>query len=84
MTTVVIGPATICHGGGHVHTSWQINGAGPVRDVHYDTDDLRGSPSIEEVREAVRTMLRGHIMGMTRAQARAVLEAGITIAIEAT
>ena len=83
MTTVVIAPATLCAGGGHVHTSWQIN-AGPVRAVPYGADDLRGTPSTEEVREAVSTILRGHLSGMTRPQARALLEAGITITIGAT
>lgn len=83
MTTVTIGAATICAGGGHVHTSWQLN-SGPVRDVDYITDDLRGTPGLDEVKDAIRTILRGHIMGMSRAQARAALEAGITITIAAT
>ena len=81
MTTITISPSTICTGGGHVHTSWQLN-VGPVRQVVYDTDELRGSPSLEEAHAAVRTIIRAHIMGLTRAQARTILEAGISVTIE--
>jgi hypothetical protein len=82
MTTITI-TSTVCAGGGHVHVNWRLN-SGQVREVVYDTDDLRGTPSREETEQALRTILRGHLMGLTRPQARTLLEAGITIAIEAT
>lgn len=83
MTTVTLITTGICAGGGHVNMTWQLN-AGPVRVVQFEADDLRGTPSLDEVREAVRHILRGHMSGMSRAASRALLEAGITITIAAT
>lgn len=82
MATIAV-TATICGGGGHVHASARVNGGAP-RTGEWDTDDLRGTPSAEEVEIAVRTMLRLHCMGMTRVQARNALLAGITITTAAT
>lgn len=83
MATISIAVTGICAGGGHVSATVQLN-AGQARPVMWDADDLRGSPTQEEMRDAVRTILRAHLMGMTRAQARAALEAGITVGVGAT
>jgi hypothetical protein len=82
MTTITM-TGTACTGGGHVTLTWQLN-AGQSRVVVYDTDDLRGTPPREEAEQAIRTILRAHLAGLTRAQARNLIEAGITITIEAT
>jgi hypothetical protein len=82
MTTITLA-GTICAGGGHVHVNWRLN-AGQLREAVYDTEDLRGTPSRDETEQALRTILRGHLTGLTRVQARTLLEAGITVTIEAT
>jgi hypothetical protein len=77
MATITIG-GTLCAGGDHFSATVQLN-AGQVRQTTYDTDELRATPTVEEIRDAVRVMLRAHMMNMTRAQAVAAIQGGITI-----
>ena len=80
MATITISNASVCSGGGHVAATAQLN-ALPARVVHWLADELRATPSADELRDAAAVMIRAHLMGMTRAQARTVLEAGLTITV---
>lgn len=74
--------ATTCVGGGHVHASVRLNG-GTAREVVYDTDDIRRSTTVDELKDAVRALLSAHCMGMTLAQVKTAVEAGVVIGIGA-
>ena len=82
MATLTVSNVTLCAGGGHVHADVRLN-QGQARSVAWDADDLRASPSAQDVLDAVKVVVKAHLMGMTRAQARAALEAGITISVGA-
>lgn len=78
MATAVISLNSICAGGGHVHLNLQVNG-GQTRVLQFDADEIRRNFTLEEIETAAIVLARFHCMGMTRAEARNALQAGVTV-----
>lgn len=78
MATATITLQSICAGGGHVTLGVQVNG-GQVRQFHFDSDEIREQIGVERLRDALLVLVRLHCMGMTRAQVRNELQAGIDV-----
>lgn len=72
-----------CAGGGHVELDISLNG-GAARHVVYTIDDIRtplSALTVEERENLALLILKVRLAGLTRAQARAVVEAGVTVTI---
>lgn len=72
-----------CEGGGHIALDISLNG-GPARRVVYTTDEVRAplsALSTEDRENLALNILKVKLAGLTRAQARAVVEAGVTVTI---
>lgn len=83
MATVTITNPITCAGGGHLHVEASLNG-GAAQGYAFDTDEMRAplSELTEEERAAfVKVLLKIRLAGLTRAQARTVLLAGVTVTI---
>ena len=70
----------VCDGGGHVRLTARVNG-GAARVLNYNADDIRSNLTADEAEAAHLAVLKVHFGGMTRAQVRAALLAGVTITI---
>jgi hypothetical protein len=80
-STIAFNLVDVCPGGGHFTVGVSRDG-GPVRNFIYTADDLISNlGQIDEPSDVALAMLKLHFVGMTRAQARAALQAGITITI---
>lgn len=83
MATVAYTFSNACASGGHIALNISING-GAARRVEYTTDEVRSPLSAltaEERENLFLLILKMRLAGLTRAQARAVVEAGFTVTI---
>lgn len=80
MATVAISFASACAGGGHLGLGVQVN-AGAVQVVPYTVDEILTAEPSDLIHDFVLGVLRLHCAGMTRAQARAAIQAGFTVTI---
>lgn len=72
-----------CAGGGHIDLDISFNG-GPARRTAFTIDELRTPLSAltpEERANLALNILKLRLAGLTRAQARSVVEAGVTVTI---
>lgn len=72
-----------CAGGGHTTIAVSFNG-GAARNVVYSTDELRQplSALTQDERETLALLvLKLHFTGMTRAQMKTALQAGVTVTL---
>lgn len=69
-----------CSGGGHTALAVSVNG-GASRALHADTDDLLVPLSADERHQLAEMLVRAKVGGMTRAQARAAMLAGISVTL---
>lgn len=70
----------VCSGGGHLHLRVSIGGGATFR-VVLETDDVRAGLTEDEREIVVRALLRLRLAGLTRAQARSALLAGVTATV---
>lgn len=68
----------VCANGGHATIGISVDG-GTKKLVTYDVDDIRGP--IEDRDQLIAHIVRLSTTGLTRAQARTKLQAGITITL---
>lgn len=83
MATVSYTFSHACAGGGHVELDISLNG-GAARRTTYTTDEIRtplSALTIEERENLALLILKVRLAGLTRAQARAAVEAGVTVTI---
>jgi hypothetical protein len=78
MATVNITFISVCDGGDHLQIGVQV-GLGQTRTFSYTVDELRGAIPLEDIRNAALLLMRLHCGGMTKAQARTELQAGIQV-----
>lgn len=78
MAIVSIVFGNVCAGGNHVDLGVRVNGGAEHR-VSYVIDDLTDTITVEKVRDAVLMLVRLHCHGLTRAQARVAIQAGISV-----
>ena len=69
-----------CAGGGHAGLAVSFD-AEPIALVHADTDDLLVPLSPAEKRQLVIFLARARVGGMTRAQVRTAMLAGISVTL---
>jgi ABC-type transporter Mla maintaining outer membrane lipid asymmetry ATPase subunit MlaF len=72
-----------CAGGGHTTIAVSFNG-GASQNIVYSTENVRAplSELTQEEREAAAlVILKLHCAGMTRAQMKAALQAGVTVTL---
>lgn len=79
MATVAI-TSSVCVGGGHLHVSAVLDGAA-AREFGFTVDEVRGALPAEVIEAAVLVILRLHLKGMTRVQARNAMIAGFTVTV---
>ena len=79
MATAIITMTAACAGGNHLTVTVRING-GAIRTFGYSVDDMREPITTEAIQDTELLMARFHCAGMTRAQAKTALQAGITVA----
>lgn len=73
----------VCAGGGHVTINVSVNG-GEAKPFVYTTDELReplNALSGEDRERLALLILKVHFAGMTRAQMRSEIQAGVTVTI---
>lgn len=80
MTTVAFMLDRACEGAGHVHMDVTVN-SGEVQHLTFMVDELRSPLTLGEGATIVLTLMKLHLLGMTRAQARASLQAGFVVTI---
>lgn len=69
-----------CSGGGHARVNVSVD-AGPSTRIEYQTDDLLAPLTNAERKDLVGWLLRAKLGGMTRAQARTAMLAGISVTL---
>lgn len=73
---IVIALDHICSGGGHVRLSATVNGGQP-RLADFEAEILRQSLTADDRLKLAELIVRVRCAGLTRAQARSLLETGI-------
>lgn len=69
-----------CAGGGHTTLAVSID-AGASRALHVDTDELLVPLTPDERHQLAEMLVRAKVGGMTRAQARTAMLAGISVTL---
>jgi hypothetical protein len=83
MASISYGFVSNCVGGGHTTIAVSFNG-GATQSIVYGTDELRaplGALSQEDREALALNILKVHFTGMTRAQMRSALQAGVTVTL---
>lgn len=80
MAAVAINFVSACLGGTHIIVTVSIDG-GPVRQFILSDDDIRTPISADDQLDALRALLRIHMRGKTRLEAKADLQTGINMVI---
>lgn len=69
-----------CASGGHAFVSRVVDGGGSAK-MTFNTDELRSPLSPDEKEQFSLLAIRASLAGLTRAQARNKLAAGITVVV---
>ena len=77
---VAITLGTVCAGGGHAEINVSVDGD-TVRRLDYEVSEVLVPITLEPRRELVTLLLRARLGGMTPAQARSAMQAGITVTL---
>jgi DNA-nicking Smr family endonuclease len=78
-TAVNITLQSVCAGQNHLHMSVTVGNT--TREYTFEADEVLAPITEEMIRGTIVTVLRLHLRGMTRLQARNTLQAGVNLSI---
>lgn len=78
-TAVNITLQGICTGQNHLHMDVTVNGN--TRNYTFEADEILAPITEEMIRDTIVTVLRLHLRGLTKLQARNTLQAGVNLSI---